>query len=52
MGVPQQSQEHRHTIVTVHAVRRQAGVPYEVSRSTCSVCGRVLAERVLRRAAV
>ena len=42
---------HRHTEVTKHVLRQQAGVPYEVERKMCSSCQRVLDERLLRRAA-
>ena len=42
---------HEHTAVTTHAVGQLAGVPYEVERTVCSQCRRVLAERPLRRAA-
>jgi hypothetical protein len=44
-------QPHRHTVVTLHALTRRAGIPYEVERATCAVCRRVLDERVVRRAA-
>jgi NMD protein affecting ribosome stability and mRNA decay len=42
---------HRHTEVTTHVLRQKAGVPYEVERTVCSSCRRVLDERPLRRAA-
>jgi hypothetical protein len=42
---------HRHHAVTTHALRQQAGVPYEVERTVCADCRRVLAERTVRRAA-
>jgi NMD protein affecting ribosome stability and mRNA decay len=42
---------HKHTAVTTHAVAQRAGVPYELERTVCSQCRRVLAERPLRRAA-
>jgi NMD protein affecting ribosome stability and mRNA decay len=42
---------HRHTPVTTHALRQQAGIPYEVARTVCANCGRVLDERRLRRTA-
>jgi hypothetical protein len=48
---PGQSPEHTHTVVVVHALRQRAGVPYEVERSVCKGCRRVLDERPLRRAA-
>lgn len=42
---------HEHTVVTVHALKQRAGIPYEIERTTCPVCRRVLDERLLRRAA-
>jgi hypothetical protein len=42
---------HKHTSVTVHAIRQRAGVPYHVERKVCSGCSRVLDEKTLRRAA-
>ena len=42
---------HRHSPVTSYALRQQAGVPYEMARTVCSHCGRVLGERRLRRPA-
>ena len=42
---------HEHTAVTTHVVGQRRGVPYELERTVCSRCRRVLAERPLRRAA-
>ncbi len=42
---------HRHRAVVMHALRQQAGIPYEVERKICSDCQRVLDERTVRRAA-
>jgi NMD protein affecting ribosome stability and mRNA decay len=42
---------HRHTAVTTHALQQHAGIPYEVERTVCSACMRVLGERPVRRAA-
>ena len=42
---------HRHARVTSIFVGRRGGIPYELERTTCSVCHRVLAERPLRRTA-
>lgn len=42
---------HRHKAVIAHALRQQAGIPYEVEQRVCSDCHRVLDERTLRRAA-
>lgn len=40
-----------HKAVVTHALRQRLGVPYEVERTVCSDCRRVLGERTLRRAA-
>jgi NMD protein affecting ribosome stability and mRNA decay len=42
---------HRHKAVIAHALRQQAGVPYEVEQKVCSDCRRILEERTVRRAA-
>ena len=42
---------HRHARVTTVFVGQRAGIPYELERTSCSVCGQVLSERALRRAA-
>ncbi|MES1246448.1 MAG: hypothetical protein ABUS54_02090 [Actinomycetota bacterium] len=42
---------HRHSRVTTVFVGQRAGIPYELERTTCSVCGQVLSERRLRRTA-
>lgn len=42
---------HEHTAVVTHALRQQAGIPYEVERQVCADCRHVLAERNVRRAA-
>ena len=42
---------HRHHRVSMHVVVQRAGVPYELERTVCSDCSRVLSERPLRRAA-
>jgi hypothetical protein len=42
---------HRHQPVTTYALRQQAGIPYEVARTVCAQCGRVLDERRVRRPA-
>jgi hypothetical protein len=44
------AREHRHTAVTTHAIRQQAGVPYEVERKVCTTCERVLDEKPVKRA--
>jgi NMD protein affecting ribosome stability and mRNA decay len=43
---------HRHRATVTHTLRQRGGVPYEVERTVCADCRRVLAERTLRRAAV
>jgi hypothetical protein len=42
---------HRHARVTRVFVGQRGGIPFELERTTCSVCNRVLGERPLRRAA-
>ena len=42
---------HKHTAVTIHAIRQRAGVPYHVERKVCSDCQRLLEEKTIRRAA-
>jgi hypothetical protein len=42
---------HRHRALVTHELRQRAGVPYEVERTVCVECRRVLDERPLRRAA-
>jgi len=37
--------------VVTHELRQRSGVPYEIERTICSSCRRVLAERTVRRAA-
>lgn len=49
-STPRRRREHTHTAVTTHALRQRSGVPYEVERTVCLDCRRVLTERPLRRA--
>jgi len=42
---------HKHTTVTIHAIRQRAGVPYHVERKICSNCQRLLEEKTIKRAA-
>jgi len=42
---------HRHTGVRTHVLLQRLGVPYEVERTVCSECRRVLDERPVKRAA-
>lgn len=44
------NEPHKHTSVTLHAIRQRSGVPYEIERKICSACQRVLDEKPLRRA--
>lgn len=41
---------HKHTAVTTHVLLQRAGIPYEIERTTCSACRKLLLERRLRRA--
>ncbi len=47
----QNSRPHKHTSVTLNAIRQRSGVPYEIERRVCTACKRVLDEKPLRRAA-
>jgi hypothetical protein len=42
---------HRHRAVSTHVVAQRAGVPYELERTVCRGCSRVLSEKPLRRTA-
>ena len=42
---------HKHKAVTVHTLGQRSGVPYEVERTVCSDCHRLLDEKPLRRTA-
>jgi hypothetical protein len=42
---------HRHRAVSTHVVVQRSGIPYELERTVCSACARVLNERTLRRTA-
>jgi len=41
---------HKHTAVTVRAIRQRNGVPYEFERKVCKDCRSVLGEKPLKRA--
>src|SRR5439155_14121012 len=45
------NQLHKHKAVTVHTLGQRSGVPYEVERTVCSDCHRLLDEKPLRRTA-
>jgi hypothetical protein len=42
---------HRHHAVSTHVLVQRDGIPYELERTVCKDCARVLRERPLRRAA-
>jgi len=42
---------HAHTAVRTYVLSQRLGVPYEVERTVCTECRRVLEERPLKRAA-
>ena len=42
---------HKHSSVTIHAIRQRDGVPYHVERKVCSGCRRLLDEKTIKRAA-
>jgi NMD protein affecting ribosome stability and mRNA decay len=51
MDAKGRKQAHDHRKVTVRIVSQREGVPYEVERTVCAECRKVLSERPLRRAA-
>ena len=42
---------HKHSTITIHAIRQRAGVPYHVERKVCSRCQKMLDEKTIKRAA-
>lgn len=42
---------HRHEPLSVHVLVQRGGIPWEIERTVCRQCARVLSERPLRRAA-
>jgi RNase P subunit RPR2 len=50
-GHQKSPQQHRHEARTLRAIAQKGGVPYELERTVCTQCSRVLEERQLRRAA-
>jgi NMD protein affecting ribosome stability and mRNA decay len=42
---------HTHTTVRTYVVSQRLGVPYEVERTVCAECRRLLEERTVKRAA-
>ena len=42
---------HKHSTITIPAIRQRAGVPYHVERKVCSGCQRLLDEKTIKRAA-
>jgi NMD protein affecting ribosome stability and mRNA decay len=48
---PERGTVHEHTAVKKHALAQRAGVPYEIVRTVCTQCSRVLDEQPVRRAA-
>jgi hypothetical protein len=42
--------QHRHLPVARRALSQRLGVPHEVERIVCPICGRVLSERPVRTA--
>jgi hypothetical protein len=43
--------QHTHVAVVRHLIAQQRGVPFEVERTVCASCGRVLDEKPVRRLA-
>ena len=48
---PNRKRLHRHNGVRTYVLLQRLGVPYEVERTVCTECSRVLDERPLKRAA-
>jgi hypothetical protein len=42
---------HRHSGVRTYVLLQRLGIPYEIERTVCSECRRVLDERPVKRAA-
>jgi hypothetical protein len=49
-SLPAPHPRHRHQPVVLHLLAQRLGIPYEVERTTCGDCAKVLAERIIRRA--
>jgi len=49
MDMPQA--QHTHVAVVRHVVRQRDGIPYEVERTVCAACARVLEEKPVKRLA-
>jgi hypothetical protein len=48
---PPRRRVHNHNAVRIYVLLQRFGVPFEVERTMCSDCRRVLEERPLKRAA-
>jgi NMD protein affecting ribosome stability and mRNA decay len=48
---PLRRRTHSHDAVRTYVLVQRFGVPFEVERTVCSHCRRVLEERTLKRAA-
>jgi hypothetical protein len=46
-----QQKLHKHRTVSTRILGQRGGVPYELERRVCKICGRELELRPLRRAA-
>jgi hypothetical protein len=42
---------HKHTAITIVAIRQRSGVPYQVERKVCADCRTLLEEKPVKRAA-
>jgi hypothetical protein len=45
----QWAKPHKHVAVTTYRLHQLDGLPYEIERTVCSECGRVLQSKPLRR---
>ena len=49
-SLPMPHPQHHHRPTVLHLVMQRLGIPYEVERTTCTECEKVLDERTVRRA--
>jgi hypothetical protein len=45
------TQSHKHSAITIRAIRQRKGIPYEVEQRICADCGEILRERPVKRTA-
>jgi RNase P subunit RPR2 len=42
-------EQHTHVAVVTHMIRQRLGIPYEIERTVCAGCARVLDEKSVKR---